>query len=437
MKIGLPDETGRITDYRLVGVPVAAAALGAAPARVVYSAAHVVADPFTGNDPSGRATVDWERTMAFRRHLAGLGLGIAEAMDTAQRGMGLDWAGALELIARTKAELPDALVANGCGTDHLGPGPHSLDAVRRAYLEQVEAIQAVGGRIILMASRALVAAAKGPEDYLRVYSEVLAACDAPVILHWLGEMFDPALVGYWGAASFDEALQTALGVIGANVGKVDGIKISLLDKDKEIAMRRRLPSGVRMYTGDDFNYPELIEGDAIELTVGAITGRYVVKEGDTADELAAGLQSALTQGGLNGSDFTLSTAGGVLTVANNTNVVTDVAIAATRGEGALAGLADIDVTADPADALDAIEGMLQTSINSAASFGSAQKRLDIQAEFVSGLTDSLKSGIGSMVDANMEEASARLQALQVQQQLATQSLSIANQAPQSILSLFR
>lgn len=182
---------------------------------------------------------------------------------------------------------------------------------------------------------------------------------------------------------------------------------------------------------------ELIEGDAIELTVGAITGRYVVKEGDTADELAAGLQSALTQGGLNGSDFTLSTAGGVLTVANNTNVVTDVAIAATRGEGALAGLADIDVTADPADALDAIEGMLQTSINSAASFGSAQKRLDIQAEFVSGLTDSLKSGIGSMVDANMEEASARLQALQVQQQLATQSLSIANQAPQSILSLFR
>lgn len=262
MKIALPDETGRMTHYPLVGVPVAGAVLGANPARVVYSAAHVVADPFTASDPSGRAAVDWERTMAFRHHLAGMGLGIAEAMDTAQRGMGLDWPGALELIRRTKADLPDALVANGCGTDHLGPGPHSLDTVRRAYLEQVEAIQALGGRIILMASRALTRAARGPEDYIRVYSDVLAACDAPVILHWLGEMFDPQLAGYWGAARFEDALETVLAVIGANVAKVDGIKISLLDKDKEIVLRRRLPAGVRMYTGDDFNYPELIEGDA-------------------------------------------------------------------------------------------------------------------------------------------------------------------------------
>jgi hypothetical protein len=262
MKIALPDENGRMTDYRMVGTPVQAGVLGPNPSRIVYSAAHVVADPFTGNDPSGRATVDWDKTMDFRRFLAGMGLGIAEAMDTAQRGMGLDWTGALDLISRTKAELPDALVANGCGTDHLGPGPHTLDAVRRAYLEQVEAIQKVGGRIILMASRALVGAAKGPDDYIRVYSDVLAACDRPVILHWLGEMFDPALAGYWGGATFDTALETALGVIDANVEKVDGIKISLLDKDKEIAMRRRLPSGVRMYTGDDFNYPELIEGDA-------------------------------------------------------------------------------------------------------------------------------------------------------------------------------
>ncbi len=262
MKIALPDENGRMTDYLMVGTPVQAGVLGPNPSRIVYSAAHVVADPFTGNDPSGRATVDWDKTMEFRRYLAGLGLGIAEAMDTAQRGQGLDWAGALDLISRTKAELPDALVANGCGTDHLGPGPHTLDTVRRAYLEQVEAIQKVGGRIILMASRALVGAAKGPDDYIRVYSDVLAACDAPVILHWLGEMFDPALAGYWGAASFEQALETALAVIDANVDKVDGIKISLLDKEKEIAMRRRLPPGVRMYTGDDFNYPELIEGDA-------------------------------------------------------------------------------------------------------------------------------------------------------------------------------
>jgi hypothetical protein len=262
MKIALPDTNGRLSDYELTGTPVAAAALGADPCRTVYSAAHVVADPFTENDPSGRATIDWAKTMEFRRYLAGLGLGIAEAMDTAQRGMGLDWPGALELIRRTREELPDALVANGCGTDHLDPVTVTdVDDVRRAYLEQVEAIQKFGGRIILMASRALVRVARGPEDYLKVYSDVLSACDAPVILHWLGDMFDPQLAGYWGSEAFEPAMETALAVIRQNVAKVDGIKISLLDKEKEIAMRRRLPAGVKMYTGDDFNYPELIEGD--------------------------------------------------------------------------------------------------------------------------------------------------------------------------------
>lgn len=262
MKIALPDTDGRLSDYFLSGRPIAAATLGRNPARVVYSAAHVVADPFTANDPSGRATVDWAKTMEFRRYLAGLGLGIAEAMDTAQRGMGLDWPGALELIRRTREELPDALVANGCGTDHLDPAAAtSLDDVRKAYLEQAEAIQKLGGRIILMASRALVRAAKGPEDYVRIYSDVLAACDEPVILHWLGDMFDPQLAGYWGTVDFDPAMQTALAVIEENMAKVDGIKISLLDKEKEIIMRRRLPAGVKMYTGDDFNYPELVEGD--------------------------------------------------------------------------------------------------------------------------------------------------------------------------------
>ncbi|MCW5711827.1 dihydrodipicolinate synthase family protein [Shinella sp.] len=262
MKIALPDTDGRLSDYFLSGRPIAAATLGRNPARVVYSAAHVVADPFTANDPSGRATVDWAKTMEFRRYLAGLGLGIAEAMDTAQRGMGLDWPGALELIRRTREELPDALVANGCGTDHLDPAAAiSLDDVRKAYLEQAEAIQKLGGRIILMASRALVRAAKGPEDYVRIYSDVLAACDEPVILHWLGDMFDPQLAGYWGTVDFDPAMQTALAVIEENMAKVDGIKISLLDKGKEIVMRRRLPADVKMYTGDDFSYPELIEGD--------------------------------------------------------------------------------------------------------------------------------------------------------------------------------
>jgi len=262
MKIALPDASGRKADYTLTGRPIAAGRLGGDAVRVVYSAAHVVADPFTANDPSGRATVDWARTMAFRHYLHGLGLGIAEAMDTAQRGMGLDWPGALELIRRTRADLPDALVANGCGTDHLDPADaRSPDDVIRAYLEQVDAIQALDARIILMASRALARVASGPADYLRVYDRVLAACDRPVILHWLGEMFDPRLAGYWGSSRFEDALETALEVIHRNRPKVDGIKISLLDKDREIRMRRRLPEGVRMYTGDDFNYPELIAGD--------------------------------------------------------------------------------------------------------------------------------------------------------------------------------
>lgn len=262
MKIALPDETGVLHDYRLTGSPIEPVRLGPDPARVIFSAAHVVADPFTGGDPTGPAKVDWDATMAFRRHLADLGLGIAEAMDTAQRGMGLDWPGAHELIRRTTAELPDALVFSGCGTDQLAPGDaKSVDDVRRAYLEQVEAAQKAGGRIILMASRALAKVARSPEDYVSVYGDVLSACDRPVILHWLGEMFDPELAGYWGGSDFEAAMETALAVIGQNLAKVDGIKISLLDKDKEIAMRRRLPDGVKMYTGDDFNYPELIAGD--------------------------------------------------------------------------------------------------------------------------------------------------------------------------------
>ncbi|WP_299967680.1 dihydrodipicolinate synthase family protein [uncultured Roseobacter sp.] len=262
MKISLPDTNGALTEYRLTGTPIAEATLTPASARVVFSAAHVVADPFAAADPYGAASVDWESTMAFRRHLDGLGLGIAEAMDTAQRGMGLDWKGALELITRTKAELPDALVFNGCGTDQLHPDDAgSLDHVTAAYLEQVEAIQTVGGRIILMASRALARVARSPDDYLEVYAKVLDACDAPVVLHWLGPMFDPALEGYWGGEAFEDCMETCLAMIEANVAKVDGIKISLLDKDKEITMRRGLPAGVKMYTGDDFNYPELIEGD--------------------------------------------------------------------------------------------------------------------------------------------------------------------------------
>ena len=262
MKIALPDVHGHKADYVLSGIPIPAGKLGNQPARIIYSAAHVVANPYTQNDPTGQASVDWQKTLDFRHYLAGLGLGIAEAMDTAQRGMGLDWAGALELIKRTRSELPKARVANGCGTDHLNPADaRNMDDVIRAYLEQVDAIQTLDARIILMASRALVRVATSPADYIAVYDRVLSACDHPVILHWLGDMFDPQLKNYWGSERFEDALETSLEVIARNEKKVDGIKISLLDKDKEIIMRRRLPKSVKMYTGDDFNYPELIAGD--------------------------------------------------------------------------------------------------------------------------------------------------------------------------------
>ena len=235
--------------------------------RMAYAAAHVVADPLADADPWLDAAIDWERTVAFRRHLWSLGLGVAEAMDTAQRGMGLDWPQSLELIERSldaARNVPGAQIASGAGTDHLEPDANvTIDDVIRAYEEQCAAIEKLGGRIVLMASRALVKAARSPDDYAKVYGRVLAQVREPVIIHWLGEMFDPALAGYWGASDHDKAMAVAVDVIAANPEKVDGVKISLLDKDKEIAMRRRLSQGVRMYTGDDFNYAELIAGDAL------------------------------------------------------------------------------------------------------------------------------------------------------------------------------
>jgi hypothetical protein len=233
--------------------------------RIAYAAAHVVADPLANGDPWLDAAIDWERTIAFRRHLWSLGLGVAEAMDTAQRGMGIDWPTSLELIRRTldaARDYPGALIGSGAGTDHLDPdGRVTLDDVIRAYEEQCAAIEKLGGRIVLMASRALVKAARSGDDYDKVYGRILAQVKEPVIIHWLGEMFDPALDGYWGHKDHGQAMDVAIDVITANAAKVDGVKISLLDKDKEIAMRRRLPQGVRMYTGDDFNYAELIAGD--------------------------------------------------------------------------------------------------------------------------------------------------------------------------------
>jgi hypothetical protein len=238
--IVLPRANGVLEPYEPIArepLPV----LGREPrTRVCYAAAHVVADPLAGGDPTGPAQLDWETTLHFRRHLWAHGLRVAEAMDTAQRGMGLDWAATQELIRRSVAE--------------------AASVVRRAYTEQLEFIEGEGAPVILMASRALCAAATGPDDYRAVYGELLRQASAPVILHWLGDMFDPLLAGYWGAPSFDDALDVVVGIIEADADKVDGIKISLLDAGKEVALRERLPEGVKMYTGDDFNYPELIRG---------------------------------------------------------------------------------------------------------------------------------------------------------------------------------
>jgi hypothetical protein len=259
MKIKFPDGV-----YKLKADPLPIRKPKKAFNRVAFAAAHVVADALANADPSGPPALDWEKTLAYRRYLLDLGFGIAEAMDTSQRGMGLDWPRALELITRSLDEAgPRAgRIFSGCGTDQLDPAAaRNTGDVVKAYLEQLHAIQKRGGRIILMASRALVRVAKSPDDYVKVYSRVLAEAEHPVILHWLGDMFDPALKGYWGGASFEPAMETCLAVIAANAAKVDGIKISLLDDGKEIAMRRRLPSAVKMYTGDDFNYPALIAGD--------------------------------------------------------------------------------------------------------------------------------------------------------------------------------
>jgi hypothetical protein len=273
LSLVLPTKNG-LASHILLGLqPIQSAKNGAfnrtAFNRIAYSAAHVVADPRAAIDPWLQCAVDWDATIAYRQRLWSLGLGVAEAMDTAQRGMGLDWPTSLELIRRSLDAAKDfttkggtALVASGCGTDHLVlDDVKTIDEVIRAYEEQMAAIERLGGKLIIMASRALARVAKSPADYERVYGRVLSQAKQPVVLHWLGDMFDPALAGYWGTKNVEAAMDTALDIIAAYPDKVDGIKISLLDKDKEIAMRRRLPAGVRMYTGDDFNYAELIAGD--------------------------------------------------------------------------------------------------------------------------------------------------------------------------------
>ncbi|MGW3708648.1 dihydrodipicolinate synthase family protein [Streptomyces albogriseolus] len=263
MTLHLPDAHGALRPYEPRTEPLALAPGAPFTSRTVFSAAHVVADPYADTTPDSPAAVDWDATLAFRRHLWAHGLGVAEAMDTAQRGMGLDWAGAAELIRRSAAEAKAAggRIACGVGTDQLTGGPATLAEVRAAYEEQLAVVEESGAQAILMASRALAATARGPEDYLEVYGHLLRQSAEPVILHWLGPMFDPALEGYWGSSDLDTATGTFLDVIAAHPDKVDGIKVSLLDARRETDLRRRLPKGVRCYTGDDFHYPELIAGD--------------------------------------------------------------------------------------------------------------------------------------------------------------------------------
>ncbi len=231
--------------------------------RRVFAAAHVVADPLADNTPVSGAHLDWDATLAFRRHLWSWGLSVAEAMDTAQRGMGLDWPVTRELIRRSLQEARTAGgdIACGANTDQEPDRPLDLEGVIEAYLEQLQLIEGEGGQAVVMASRHLAAIARGPDDYHRVYGEILDQVRRPVIVHWLGEMFDPALRGYWGAVDLDEAQEHFLSLLGSYSTKIDGVKISLLDKDRELYLRKSLPEGVRMYTGDDFNYPELILGD--------------------------------------------------------------------------------------------------------------------------------------------------------------------------------
>ncbi|HET6258039.1 MAG TPA: dihydrodipicolinate synthase family protein [Pseudonocardia sp.] len=230
--------------------------------RVAFAAAHVAADPWGENVPGAPAVVDWDATLAFRRHLFSHGLGVAEAMDTAQRNMGLDWVAVQELVSRSaeQARAHGARIAAGAGTDHR-PDIRSVDDVLIAYGEQVEFVEGTGAQVILMASRQLAAVAAGPEDYLRVYDELLRQVREPVILHWLGEAFDPQLRGYWGSPDVSAATATFLQLVAAHAAKVDGVKVSLLSAEHEIGLRAALPPGVRLYTGDDFNYPELIRGD--------------------------------------------------------------------------------------------------------------------------------------------------------------------------------
>jgi hypothetical protein len=260
----LPTRDGALEMWHPTGrTPIAPA--GRAPiSRTAYAAVHVVADPLSPVDPVVRTVLDWDATMTFRRHVWSCGLGVAEAMDTAQRGMGLDWPSTRDLIARTGAEARavGGTWCAGVGTDQLPPGPATIDEIVHAWRDQLEVVAVAGAVPVVMASRALAAVARGAEDYHRAYGKLLADADGPVLLHWLGEAFDPALAGYWGRTDVRDAATELVTLCREHERVVSGVKVSVLDAEVEIELRRALPSSVSCYTGDDFSFPRLIAGDA-------------------------------------------------------------------------------------------------------------------------------------------------------------------------------
>ncbi|MFF0945460.1 dihydrodipicolinate synthase family protein [Kocuria sp. CPCC 205300] len=293
----LPDGSGSLTEHVLSGPGAWTRPQAPISSRKAYAAAHVVPHALGDNTPGAPARLDWDATLGFRHDVWSYGLGVADAMDTAQRGMGLDWAATQELIRRSTAEAASVLsagapalagrtvrdlIACGAGTDQLdpagiAPGEAGLQAVEAAYREQLAVVEGAGAKVVLMASRALVRAARGAEDYLRVYTGLLDEVRHPVVLHWLGTMFDPALGGYWGSDDVGTATETFLELIRSRPEKVDGVKVSLLDAEHETRLRAALPDGVRLYTGDDFNYPELVHGDGTrhsDALLGIFAGIY-------------------------------------------------------------------------------------------------------------------------------------------------------------------
>ena len=287
-QVRLPGADGEIYDYSVIGQFLYLDSGVAPRSRIPYAAVHVVADALADVSPVSPAVIDWERTLAFRRHIWSYGLGVAEAMDTAQRGMGLDWEAAKELIRRSVAEAKavGGKIVCGAQTDQLPPGSaRTLRDVEAAYEEQCEFVEGEGGRVVIMASRELARIARGPEDYASVYDRVLSQLQRPALIHWLGEVFDPALAGYWGHADQDDAMAECLAIIVGHQDKVEGIKLSLLDQRREISLRSRLPNGVHMFTGDDFDYPTTIAGDG-ERYSDALLGAF--------DMIAPAASAALT-----------------------------------------------------------------------------------------------------------------------------------------------